>query len=207
MGEFKFSLKNLFKTRLMLRDYPALSNEARELVDYTIKENLKSNSVLRVRGLRTKYIKPKKSELWFISWSDRIELGIAVDENNIFEILKIVYGINENQFNRLELYNAFAVHKLIVEELKLIVNAEINELHTEPTEEEKEAGVEALQVFSYYNSLDAFTNGNILIQNEWLQLPYSKIFRKMCIDKVRHDINLTMRENANRKINRDNSGT
>jgi hypothetical protein len=207
MGRFKFDIKDLFKKRLMLTDYPNLSHDAKELVDYTIKKSLKCNSVLRVRGFRTKYLKPKKANLWFISWSERIELGMAVDENDIFEILKIIYGINEKQFVRLELYNAFAVHKWIIEELKLIVQSEMNELHSEPTEEEKEAGVEELQQFSYYNSLDSFTNGNILIQEEWLKLPYSKIFRKMCLDKIRHDINLTMRENANRKANRNNIGT
>jgi len=206
MGKFKFGIKDIFRKRLMLVHYTELTPEAKELVDYTIKENLKANKVLRVRGFRTKKMLPLKSDLWNITWNDRIELGLAVGENDLFSILKLIYGITESQFNRLELYNAFAVHKFILDELRNMVEIEAQELAHEYTDEEKDAGVEALQEFGYYNTLDTLTNGNILIQNEWLMLPYSKIFRKMCLDKTRYDINLTMRENANRKVKTDSSG-
>jgi len=206
MGSFRIGVKDVFKKRVMLVNYPFLTSEAKMLVDYTIKENLKCNNVLRVRGLfRTKKLLPKKSTLWSITWNDRIELGLAVGENDIFAMLKIIYGISEKQFKRLELFNAFSAYKFIIEELKEMVRIEAQELEHEYTEEEKEAGVEELQQFSYYNTLDTLTNGNILIQNEWLMLPYSKIFRKMCLDKVRFDINLKMRENANRKIKGNSS--
>lgn len=206
MGKFKFDLKDIFRKRLMLYHYGMLTPEAKEVVDYTIKESLKCNSVLRVVGFfKSRKLAPLKSDLWNISWSDRIELSEAVNENNIFDIIRIIYGISEKQFNRLELYNAFAVHKYILEELKQMVEVEQNELAHEYSEEEKDAGVEELQEFGYYNSLDSFTGGNILVQNDWLNLPYSKVFRKMCLDKKRYDININMKQNANRKTKASNS--
>lgn len=120
MGRFKFSVKDLFSKILLLTDYPTLSVDAKELVDYTIKESLKCNSVLRVRGFRTKYLKPKKANLWFISWSERIELGMALEQNDIFEILKIIYGINEKQFVRLQTILKTGVINFNIKTLKSI---------------------------------------------------------------------------------------
>lgn len=204
MGFFKFDVKDVFQKRLLLWQYEFLTPEAKELVDYTIKENIKCNEQLRVYSFwKTKTLLPLKKDLWSLTWNDRIELGLSIQENDFFSILRIVYGVNEKQYKKLELFNAFSVQKYIIEEFKQMLDIENSELEHEYTDEEKDAGIERLQEFSYYNTLDSLTNGNILVQEQWLQLPYKKIFRKMCLDKTRYEINENLKENAKRNAKRD----
>lgn len=201
---FKQNSIALFKSRLKLSDYSTLTVEAKEVIDYTISESLKPNSVLRLGGLfKTNIAKPKKENLWFLSWSDIIELRIAIAEENIFEVLRIVFEIDENEFTRIELLNAFSVYKWISEQYFEIAKIEVQELASEMTDEEKEAGAEDMQEFGYSVMLDSIAQGDLLKYDQYLKLPYAKVFRKMCMEKKRHDINKQMQENASRKSRRN----
>lgn len=194
----------VFKNRLKLSDYSILTVEAKEVIDYTIAESLKSNSVLRLGGLlKSTIVKPKKDSLWFLSWSDIIELRIAIAEENIFEVLRIVFEIDEKEFAKLELLNAFSVYKWISEQYFEIAKIEVQELASEMTDEEKEAGAEDMQEFGYSVMLDSMAQGDLLKYDQYLKLPYAKVFRKMCMEKKRHDINKQMQENASRKSRRN----
>ena len=188
----------LFKKRLKLSDYSALTLESKEIIDYTIAESLKPNSIIRLYGgLITK--KPKKDNLWFLSWSDIIELKIAITEENIFEVFRIVFDLNEKEFSRLEMFNAFSAYKWVTQKAVEIMTLEVQELSSEMSDEEKEAGAEELQEFGYSLALDGMANGDLLKYDAYLKLPYVKVFRKMCMDKKRYDINKTLQENARRK--------
>lgn len=197
MGSQQNSL-TLFKKRLKLSDYSALTLESKEIIDYTIAESLKPNSIIRLYGgLITK--KPKKDNLWFLSWSDIIELKIAITEENIFEVFRIVFDLNEKEFSRLEMFNAFSAYKWVTQKAVEIMTLEVQELSSEMSDEEKEAGAEELQEFGYSLALDGMANGDLLKYDAYLKLPYVKVFRKMCMDKKRYDINKTLQENARRK--------
>jgi hypothetical protein len=197
---FKQNSITIFKNRLKLSDYSTLTIEAKEVIDYTIAESLKANSLLRLGGfLKSNVIKPKKDNLWFLSWSDIIELRIAIAEENIFKTIKIVFAIDENEFSKLEMFNAFSVYKWIAGQYAEIVKIELQELSGEMSDEEKAAGAEELQEFGYSLPLDGIAKGDLLKYDEYLKLPYVKVFRKMCMDKKRYDINKTMQENASRK--------
>ena len=197
MGIKQDSLK-LFKSKLKLSDYASLNIDSRQIVDYTIAKSLKPNSIIRLYGgLITK--KPKKDNLWFLSWSDIIELKMAIVEENIFEVLKIVFAIDKKEFAKLEMFNAFSAYKWIAEQCAEIVKIEVQELSSEMSDEEKEAGAEELQEFGYSLALDGMANGDLLKYDAYLKLPYVKVFRKMCMDKKRYDINKTLQENARRK--------
>ena len=188
----------LFKKRLKLSDYSALTLESKEIIDYTIAESLKPNSIIRLYGgLITK--KPKKDNLWFLSWSEIIELKIAITEENIFEVFRIVFDLNEKEFSRLEMFNAFSAYKWVTQKAVEIMTLEVQELSSEMSDEEKEAGAEELQEFGYSLALDGMANGDLLKYDAYLKLPYVKVFRKMCMDKKRYDINKTLQENARRK--------
>jgi hypothetical protein len=201
---FKQNSITIFKNTLKLSDYSSLTLEAKEVIDYTIAESLKANSVLRLRGLlKSTIAKPKKDNLWFLSWSDIIELRIAIAEENIFEVLRIVFDINEKEFAKIELLNAFSVYKWISEQYFEIAKIEVQELASEMTDEEKEAGAEDMQEFGYSVMLDSIAQGDLLKYDEYLKLPYAKVFRKMCMEKKRHDINKQMQENASRKSRRN----
>ena len=188
----------LFKKRLKLSDYSALTLESKEIIDYTIAESLKPNSIIRLYGgLITK--KPKKDNLWFLSWSDIIELKTAIASENIFEVFRVVFGLNQKEFSKLELFNAFSAYKWVTQKAVEIMTLEVQELSSEMSDEEKEAGAEELQEFGYSLALDGMANGDLLKYDAYLKLPYVKVFRKMCMDKKRYDINKTLQENARRK--------
>lgn len=203
MGFKSHSIENVLNNRPRLIEYSSLSIEVKELVDFTVQESLKPNPELRLKSVLTKIVKPKQMNLWFLSWSDIIELRMAVSEKKMFEVLNIVFDINENDFARLDLFNAFSVYKWIIEQFKAIVEIELQELSSEPTPEEIEAGIEELQEFGYSVALDGIAKGDLLKYDDYLKLPYVKIFRKMCMDKKRHDINKQMQENASTKSKRN----
>lgn len=204
MGIKQVSVKDVFKSRLMLSQYPALPSDVRDFVNYTVLGSLKSNNQLRVNGLfNHKVIKPKKDNLWFLSWSDIIELRMAIVDENMFEVFKIVFGIDQKDFVRLEMFNAFAVYQWVSSQLTDMIKIEFQELSNDLTDEEKEAGAEELQEFGYSLTLDVLTKGDLLKSDDWLSLAYAKIFRKLCIDKKRYDINKTLQENASRKSKRN----
>lgn len=204
MGIKQVSINNVFNSRLMLSQYPALSKDVQEFVNYTVLGSLKANNELRVNGLfKYKVIKPKKDNLWFLSWSNIIELRMAIVDENMFEVFKIVFGINEKDFIRLEMFNAFAVYQWVSNQVTDMIKIEFQELTNELSDEEKDAGAEDLQEFGYSLTLDVLTKGNLLKSDAWLNIAYAKIFRKLCIDKKRYDINKTLQENASRKSKRN----
>jgi hypothetical protein len=203
MGFKPISIENIFKNKIKLIDYEKLSIENKTLIDYTVSRNLKSNSKLRLySGLEV--LKPKATDFFILSWSDIIELKLAVSEGNIFEALKIVYEISDFQFNKIEMFNGFSVYKWVIETLKKVIELETENLAHEYSQEELNAGVEELQVFGYINVLDKMTKGNILKYDKYLKMPYSKIFRKMCLDKTRYEITKSLQENASRKSQTNN---
>lgn len=194
MGLKQYNIETVFKNRPMLAEYSQFPEDVKELVDFTVKESLRANKELRIRSIFPKRIMPKKVNFWDLSWSDIIELRIAVSDRNLYDTLKVVFGISEKQFMHLDLFNAFAVYKWIIDQFKEIVEIEIQELASEPTEAEKEAGIERLQDFGYSVALDGLTKGDLLKNNDYLKLPYSKIFRKLCLDKTRYEINKNLQD-------------
>ncbi len=196
MGIKSYSLENLFVTKIMLVEYPLLPQEVKEVADYTIKETLRGNPELRIKG---KVIKPKQMNFWSLTWSDIILLRLAITDQNMLDVLSIVFQIGEKEFMKLELFNAYAAYTWVVNQFKTIIDAEIEQLASELSEEEKEAGAEDLQEFGYTVALDGLTKGDLLKYDDYLMLPYSKVFRKMCLDKKKYDINKQLQENASRK--------
>ena len=203
MGKQSTSL-TLFGKRPKTIDYIKFNKEDKQLIDYTIQESLKINNELRVVGLVTKILKPKKNNLWLFSWSDRIELGKAFEKKDLFKVLNIAFGLDKKQFVRTELFNAFSCYKWVAKNYEQIIAAEIEQLSSELTQEEKDAGVGELQEFGYSVALDNIAHGDVLKYNDYLELPYSKIFRKLALDKKKYEITKTMQDNASRKNTRDN---
>jgi hypothetical protein len=198
MGIKSYSIESIYKKKYFLNQYENLPTDLKEMIDFTIQENLKSNPELRLYG-GLSIIKPKQTNFWVLSWSDIIELKDAISESNILAAFKIIYAINEKQFKRIELFNGLAVYKFIIESVKEIIKIENQELAHELSIEEKDAGAEKMQEFGYSATLDGLTNGDLRLYDEYLNMPYSKIFRKMCLDKTRYDINKQFQENASRK--------
>lgn len=203
MGFKSYSIETIFTNRPTLKHYAFLDGEVRELVDYTIKQSLKANEVLRLKSsFSTKQIKAKQSDFWFLPWSTLLEIREAVIEQNLVEVFRLVYGINQNQFLSLDVFNAFSAYKWVIQKLEDIALIEKQELGDGLTPEEKEAGAEALKEFGYSVTLDSLAKGNILRYNKILKKPYAVIFRKMCLDKTNNEIKKNYSENASRKNKR-----
>lgn len=199
MGKIKTSL-NIFKYRPTLASYSKLSGERKELIDYTIEHSLKANPILRVKKwFRTQDVKPKQQNLWMLSWNDIILLKKQLSEKDLLGFLKLMYGIDEKQFSNLDIYNVFATWKWLNEEMKKLIETEIQELEEDLPDELKDAGIEQMQRFDYAPTLDKLTGGDLTRYDEFLKLPYAKIFRKLVMDKVVREITETYKENVSRK--------
>ena len=200
MGIKSYSIDKVFSQRIRICEYESLPNDVMQLVNYTITNNLKQNAVLRLKT----DIRSKEDNLWFLSWSNIIELREALSNQRLCEAIKIVYGITDAQFNNLGIFNVYAAYLWIAHQFKQMMETEIEQLSFELENEEKEAGAEELQNFGYAVALDGLAGGDILKYDSYLKLPYAKVFRKLCLDKTRYEINKNMQRNASRPITRDN---
>lgn len=201
MGIKSYSIKRwFFKRNIKIKDYSSLSVEEKDFVDYTIKNSLKLNPVLRV-GRRK--VQPKKIDFWQLSWNDIILIRHYLSEKDICSVHKLLYNIEDKQFLLLNLFNSTAVYKWVAEQIKNISEIEKQELGDEPDVDEKEAGIEKLQEFDYAVALDVLSKGNLLQEDDILQKPYSVIFRKQCLNKVKAEIQKAYTENARRKSKRN----
>lgn len=187
MGIQSINVENLFTRVPKMADYPHLSDEVRELIDYTVENNLKENKELRIRSyFRTRIIKPTQDDFWFMSWNDIIMLKGAIHAGRIYDVFKIVYKISEKQFNALNVFNCFAAYNYIVEKIKSIMKAEKNNLSGKYTQQEIDAGIEDLERFGISLAIDAVAKGDILQYEAVVAKPYAVIFKKLCQD---HTIN------------------
>lgn len=197
MGKQSYSIETIFENRPTIETYNLLEGKVKEFVDDVIKDSIKPNKVLR---LNEKELNPKQEDLWFLTWEDIIELRDSIKEMKMIEAIKLIYEITDKDFLNLDVFNCFAVYKWITEQLKSIGEIELQELSHEPTTEEKNAGVDMLQDFDYTVSLDVLANGDVLKYDDILKKPYAIIFRKLCLDKVKNQIQQNYIENARRKV-------
>ncbi len=199
MGKQPISIDSIFGSKIKVKDYSRLTAEAKEVVDYTIKHALKSCRVLKIKR---KEISPVFQNLFELEWETIIELRELISRNDVFSVLQIVYGIDEKQFLNLYLYDCFAAHKFVLNEFVELARIEAEELSVEPTAEQKNAGIEMLNRFGYYNNLDFLAGGDILKYDELLKKPYSIIFRKLVLDKTKNEIENNHIRNVSRKTKR-----
>ena len=196
MGIKSHSVENVFSKNIKMLEYAHLKTDVKELVDYTVMNNLKANSVLRLR----RDVKPKFETLWQLPWTDIIELREALVENNLQEAIKLVFGIDKIKFLQLGIFNTYAAYLWIAKEFMEMNRIEIEQLSMDMDDDEKEAGTEDLQDFGYAVALDGLAKGNLLEYDKWLVIPYNKIFRKLLLDKTKYEINKNIQRNASRKL-------
>lgn len=196
MGRKPYSIENIFKDTPTIETYNQLEGEVKEFVDDIIKDSIKPNKVLRLKG---KELMPKQEDFWLLTWSDIIELREEIKDMRMIEAMKLIYSITDKDFLHLDIFNCFSVYKWITEQLKNIGEIELRELGHEPTAEEKNAGVESLNEFGYALSLKSLTKGDKTKDAYYLNLTYAEIFREMCMDKRISEVQQNMIKNARPK--------
>lgn len=197
MGRKQKRITNVLTDSPTIKEYIFFEGEQRALIEYTIENSLKANHMLLIND---KLVQPRQTDLWFLSWSDLIELKEKVEAGNLLECLKITHGIKDEDFQNVRVLNAFSVYKWVVESIKSISTLEAQELSYEPTEEEKNAGIDELSIFGHSVSVDALASGNILQYEALLNTPYATIFQKLCLEKTKTQINKNFIDNARRKV-------
>lgn len=203
MGKFINSLDKLLLSRPKVDDYLSMHIDEKDFIDEVVKNYVKSNPFLRTRRrFRIHNLEPKEMDFWNLTWNDIVMIRHGFSTNNMLDVFKCVYNINEKQFLKLEILNAFAVYKFMTEQMNKIEAAEHERLSSDMKEDDKEAGAEDLLEYGYYNSLRAVCP-NLLEQKDYLKLPYSMIFRELAISKLISDINTNKQENAARKNKRN----
>jgi hypothetical protein len=177
MGKIDNSLDKLLLSKPRMIDYTRFTIVERDFFAEVYKDYIKPNPILRTRkwffkGKR----KPKQDSFWNLSWEDVVMVRKHVTDDNLFEVMRLMYGVNEVQFIALELLNVFSCLKWINEQLKGLSAAEEERLGSELSMEDINSGAEELQEYGYYNALRAL-QPDLLKHNEYMKLPYAIIFR------------------------------
>ena len=197
MGENAYSIDTIWEQRPTVKAYTEhVKGDVKAFVDDVITTGIKPNNVLRVDN---KKVLPTQDDFWQLRWIDIIMLRNAIQNSQMLEAMQVVYQFKPKDFFTLDVFNCFAVYKWITEQLSEIAKAEENELASDPSSEEKAAGVEQLEEFDYAVSLDVIAGGDVLKYDAILEQPYAVIFRKLCLEKTKNEIQQNLIENAYRK--------
>lgn len=203
MGKINNGLDKLLLSKPKMIDYTKLTIVERDFIAELYKEYIKPNPILRTRRrFLKKKLKPKQDNFWNYSWSDIVLLRKYISEDNLFEVMRMVYGVSEFEFIKLELLNVFSSLKWITEQLKAISAAEEERLGSELLLEDINAGAEELQEYGYYSALRAL-QPDLLKHEEMMKLPYALIFRELAISELIRNINHKKQENATRTSKRN----
>lgn len=187
------------KRNIKIRHYESLGDNDRAFVDYTIKNSLRPNPRLRVGR---KKLKPKSFDLWETSWSDMILTWKHLEENNIKDVLKLHYGLREQDFLNLNIFNAFAVYKWVSERVKEINDIMKAELGDEPDNDQKAAGADEFKRYDYLPTLKKLCNDDRTKYDWMLKQPFSWIFREISLINTETEYQRNLNEIASRKTKR-----
>jgi hypothetical protein len=188
---------SLFENRPKLSDYESLSKGQKEAVDSIVKTALKDNNVLRV-GERNHH--PKFDDFWMMPWNKLVDVRDWISAGGMFEVMAMIYNIDERQFSDLDIFNAFACYKWIADQVKTIYEIEKSKLYDTPSDEEANLGIEELADYGHAANLDLLSGGDITKEDEIFSKPYAIIFQKLCLIRTKNNIKLKQVQNASRKI-------
>lgn len=76
----------------------------------------------------------------------------------------------------------------VKEQREFINNIEMNNLSSIPKPELMAAGIERLDEFGSYVTIDSLSSGNILNHSKIEKLPYYKVYEKLKLDKIQREI-------------------
>lgn len=184
---------------ITLGEYSQLSENDRSLYDQIISSTIPSGKTIRVKLTSFAKVIPAHEDVWDFTFSDIIELKMALSELKELDLLKeiarIVYSVNDiERVNILDL----RVLNWVVDAMTMLLETERAELAYEPSKEEKKAGIEELERFGFAPTVDSLAGGDPTKEEAILLLPYHKVFQKMALNKAYNSIQKNMTQNAGR---------
>ncbi len=189
MGEIK-SMRKL--RNITLLEYSQIKNKGE--YDLLVKSIKPSNTISLKVGSKFIVIHPKFNNVWDCSYGDIIELKEAFadgDEEASKAIYKIFYGIRD--YSNVSVLSVNNI-KWVAEQFEELLKVEKEELSYSPTQKEKNAGIDELNKFGFYPSIDTLTGGDMSKESEFLQMPYSRVFQKLCYNKTINTIHSKLYE-------------
>lgn len=197
MGKVKYSIDTILINPPLVKHYTSLD---KELIDFISEFNAKPNPILRIKKLfGEKVFKPKVNELWELKWIELIELKFDLEDQDLKAAIQKLYTISDKELLQVEVLNFKSCIAWITNQLEDIAETESENLSYTPSNDELDAGVDELQKYDYYVTLDSLTEGDSTKEDYYLNKPYSYIFRKLCLINDKRLINEKMQEIVSRK--------
>jgi hypothetical protein len=99
-------------------------------------------------------------------------------------------GIDEEEFLNLKVVEFYGMYNYITKQLENLIHMEERELIPEHSDYKWEAveGSERLSVMGILPTIDKLAQGNILLYEDILNLPYLTVFNRLRMDKIKGDI-------------------
>jgi len=171
-----------------------------EIYNYKLKEFLNQEKDVIIEYINVfKYLKPipTENDIYYLRLKDVdfIKTNIGSGDNDaIIKIISMVQGIKKKEVYELEILEFFGLVNSVKEQIKVIVDNEINHLSDSIPNLKWEAvrGSERLQKFGIYNTLDNLSGGDILKYKSIMKLNYADVFVKLLMDKTKNELNNEM---------------
>ncbi len=143
-------------------DIKSKSYEQKILIHILLKDNIKD-------------ITPVLEDIVLIYSQEKIDNS----EFNINRLEKL-----KNSFSSVNFIDLYSTALLYINQLKEIIELEELHLKTDPTPDQKAAGLELFNEFGVMNTIKALAGGDILKYNEVVKLEYNLVFTHLKMNKV-----------------------
>lgn len=152
------------------------------------------------------YLKPTKTKnkVFDMRLRDVQDIKDNLSQGTFEDIIKCVVITEEKDFDtvlKMKIINFWGLVLSIKKQIEDINHMERVSLDSDQVNFRWEGvnGGERLAIFGIYNTLDTLSGGDILRYEKILDLPYSDVFTKMYMNRVKADIEMEMSQLKTRK--------
>lgn len=167
-----------------VKNFNTLSKPERDHVLYITENFLKSNPIIRIG--KTEFI-PYTDDFWTITLNEMITLKTFIENQDFIEVLKMVYELDVDDINKLNVFNCFSAYKFVVDEIKAIQKIEEERLGSKPNAKAVAAGIENFSEYGHYNTIRRLTKGDKTKESYYLNLPFNEIFIELCYQSTEYN--------------------
>lgn len=115
------------------------------------------------------------------------------------EIAAVLFNMDTDIIDEVGIVEFYAAFNEIHRQYTSMIDRENRYLSYEPEPEEIEAGMESFQKFGRLMTVDAIAKGDLLKHEQVINLPYSRIFTKLYMERERSEFQRRYHQIKNRK--------
>ncbi len=181
--------------KITLKTYSLLNEIDRKLYDAIINVSKGRQFVEYYNGNNWQTKRAKHSDLWDYSWREMMAIKDAVNNSNIKDLARLVYGVSDiENVNVVDAFNSF---DWITEQIKVILKTEHQELSTDDVNSDL---YKPLQRFGEFPLILSIMETLKITEKEALALPYHKVFMILCYQKTFSEIEKARIKNDSRAV-------